>query len=245
VRPLAAVGLSVAAVLAAAGVVVFAAGGSAVSGHGQASHPPVVAAAAPPVPTVSAPPAPVGAAVPTQFTISGPAFHVDAQVCAMPYAPVLDPPGEQHHTICWVRKPLGVAPASDSKGTSYLLGHSWAEDAAEVLNPLSIYALDHLTPAMSTTPASSGFSGPTVSIHPVDASIRSYKMTLRTSKGTLTYQVSRAFTVAKPQLPWVATVWDGAPRNRVVLITCGVHDGQDVDVNLIVVADLVSYRAAG
>ena len=43
-----------------------------------------------------------------------------------------------------VNEKFGVAPGSNAPGTSYILGHAWAE-ANLVLNPLSIYAL-HTAP---------------------------------------------------------------------------------------------------
>ena len=55
----------------------------------------------------------------------------------MAYVRPLDPPGEQHHTVCWVQHDFGFAPGSKGRGTTYVLGHSWAEDPLEVLNKVS------------------------------------------------------------------------------------------------------------
>ena len=64
----------------------------------------------------------------------------------------LDPPGEQHHTVCWVRNEFGVAPGSDS-ATTYVLGHSWGQDTQEVLNRLSAPATQQIlhTPSRCAT----------------------------------------------------------------------------------------------
>lgn len=232
------------AVLVAIGsIAVVAAGraGDIVSGHGHAAAPAATSSSTRPRPR----PKPVGPAAPVSFTIRGPAFHVTANVCSMPAVFPLDPPGEQHHTVCWVARGFGVAPSSDAPGTTYLLGHAWAEDADEVLNPLSIYAMNHVNLSRSS-PASAvpGVSPPTVPIHRVAGTLAGYTITLSTAKGTLTYSVHDAFAVAKDHAGYVASVMNTRIRNRVVLITCGVHDGIDVDVNVIVTADLTSFRAA-
>lgn len=184
------------------------------------------------------PPAPshefVAPAAPTGFEMSGPAFDVKANVCQMKYVRPLDPPGDQKHTVCWVRKGFGVAPGSDSGGTSYILGHAWAK-APLIFNPLSELAMQEVTgrnPEMQ--------SG--VPTFPVKA-INGYIIVLRTPTGTLTYTVTRAFAVSKSQAGEVKSLMANTP-NRVVLITCGVKGGVDVDDNIIVDAYLTSSTAA-
>ena len=104
-----------------------------------------------------------------------------------------------------------------------------------MLNPLSLFAMDHV----STKPVMQ--SG--VATYPI-AGLAGYKITLGTPKGTLTYVVKDAYTVAKEQAANVAPLMADRTPNRVVMITCGVHDGQDIDVNVIVDAYLYSSVAA-
>jgi hypothetical protein len=175
----------------------------------------------------------VAPAAPTRFKMSGPAFTIKANVCQMNYVRPLNPPGDQKHTVCWVRKGLGVAPGSDSGGTSYILGHAWAKTPL-ILNPLSELAMQEVTgqnPEMQ--------SG--VPTFPVKA-INGYSIVLGTPSGTLTYTVTRAFAVAKSQAGDVKSVMANSP-NRVVLITCGVKNGVDVNYNIIVEAYLMSSLA--
>jgi hypothetical protein len=172
----------------------------------------------------------VAPAAPTKFEMSGPAFDIKANVCQMDYVRPLNPPGNQKRTVCWVRKGLGVAPGSDSGGTSYILGHAWAKTPL-IFNPLSELAMQEVTgqnPEMQ--------SG--VPTFPVKA-INGYNVVLRTPTGTLTYTVTRAFAVAKSQAGAVKSLMANTP-NRVVLITCGVKNGIDVDYNIIVDAYLTS-----
>jgi hypothetical protein len=175
----------------------------------------------------------VAPAAPSGFEMSGPAFDVKANVCEMKYVRPLNPPGDQKHTVCWVRKGFGVAPGSDSGGTSYILGHAWAKTPL-IFNPLSELAMHEVTgqnPEMQ--------SG--VPTFPVKA-INGYNIVLHTSTGALTYTVTRAFAVSKSQAGDVKSLMANTP-NRVVLITCGVKGGVDVDFNIIVDAFLTSSTA--
>ena len=175
----------------------------------------------------------VAPAAPSGFEMSGPAFDVKANVCEMKYVRPLNPPGDQKHTVCWVRKGFGVAPGSDSGGTSYILGHAWAKTPL-IFNPLSELAMHEVTgqnPEMQ--------SG--VPTFPVKA-INGYNIVLRTPTGTLAYTVTRAFAVSKSRAGDVKSLMVNTP-NRVVLITCGVKGGVDVDYNIIVEAYLTSSTA--
>jgi Sortase domain len=175
----------------------------------------------------------VAPAAPTSFEMSGPAFDIKANVCQMKYVRPLNPPGDQMHTVCWVRKGFGVAPGSDSGGTSYILGHAWAKTPL-IFNPLSELAMQEVTgqnPEMQ--------SG--VPIFPVKV-MDGYNVVLRTPTGTLTYTVTRAFAVLKSQAGEVKSLMANTP-NRVVLITCGVKNGVDVDYNIVVDAYLTSSTA--
>jgi Sortase domain len=192
-----------------------------------------------PVPALPVPALPVlrhdvvAPAAPTAFEISGPAFDIKAHVCSMAYVRPLDPPGDQRHTVCWVRNSFGVAPGSTSGGTSYILGHAWSK-AKLVLNPLSELAMKQVTgrnPQLQ--------SG--VPTYPVTL-INGYKVALQTPKGSLIYVVTRAFAVAKERAADVQSLMANTP-NRVVLITCGVAHGADADYNIIVDAYLQSSIA--
>lgn len=177
----------------------------------------------------------VAPAAPTGFRITGPAFDIPAKVCGMDNVRPLDPPGDQYHTVCWVQRDFGVAPGVNSGGTSYILGHSWAQ-APLVLTPLSTTAMAHMD--MAEPVALAG-----VPTYPTTA-INGYKIVLTTPNGTLTYTVDSAYAVAKMQAANVAPLMDEKTPNRVVIITCGVDDGQDVDVNIIVNATLTSSQKA-
>jgi hypothetical protein len=203
-----------------------------------------------PTPTLSITPSPVAAttpakpkvpheavasAAPTRFEIKGPAFDIKANVCAMPYIRPLDPPGDQVHTVCWVRDTFGVAPSSKSKGTSYILGHAWSQ-ANLVFNPMSEFAMKEVDEQHPTYENG-------VPIFPVKR-LNGYKIVLQVPSGTLTYVVTRAYAVSKVQAANVHSLMAATTPNRVVLITCGVRNGADVEVNIIVYATLKSSVAA-
>ena len=172
----------------------------------------------------------VTASAPIAFRLSGPAFTIDAKVCGMPYVRPLDPPGDQVHTVCWVDHDFGVAPGSPSTGTTYVLGHAWAE-AKLVLNPLSEFATAHASARPRTLA-----NGVAVFDFPA---IKGYRLRLDTARGHLTYSVSAGFLVAKSEAGNVASVMAQTIRNRVVIITCAVKNGVDLDQNVIVYANLV------
>jgi hypothetical protein len=203
--------------------------------HAAAAHrPPAATTTVPPAPASTAPAPrldPVAPAAPTRFVMAGPKFRIAAHVCPMPYVRPLDPPGEQHHTVCWVERDFGVEPGYPARGTSYLLGHAWAEDPQEVLNPMSELAMRQVD---LTHPRRSGG----VPLYPV-TNLDGYTITLTTANGRLTYRVTQAFAVRKERTADVRSVMAQSTPDRVVLITCGVRDGIDVDVNVIAYATLV------
>jgi hypothetical protein len=211
----------------------------------QAAPPRTHTAAPPPTPapTTSAAPTPthtapphqfVAPAAPTSFEIKGKAFDIKARVCKMAYVRPLDPPGDQRHTVCWVKADFGVAPASTSRGTSYILGHAWAE-APLVLNKLSEFAMREVNRVSPTTENG-------VRIWPVTG-MNGYTITLGTAKGVLRYQVTRAFAVTKETAADIKSVMAEHTPNRVVLITCGELGSKDYNYNIIVYAQLISSRA--
>lgn len=173
-------------------------------------------------------------APPTAFEIRGSALDIKARVCQMDYVRPLDPPGDQVHTVCWVRESFGVAPGSKSGGTSYLLGHAWSR-AELVFNPLSELATSELD---MRHPHEIG----DVATYPVNG-LNGYRVTVRTRSGTLTYVVRHTFAVSKEQAGDVRSLMANTP-DRVVLITCAVSGGLDLDYNIVVYAYLVSSVAA-
>ena len=173
----------------------------------------------------------VAPAVPTAFTLTGRRFTITAHVCSM--APVfpLDPPGDQHHTVCWVNGGFGVAPSSHA-ATSYVLGHAWAEDSQEVLNKLSAPATREVLKAKPRM-----VDG--VKVYPVHR-LTGYRLVLHTPAGRLTYRVTTAYGVGKLDLGHVKSAMDQNVRNRVVVITCAERHGVDYDYNIVLYAKLYS-----
>ncbi len=175
----------------------------------------------------------VPAASPRRFTLSGPAFTIKARVCGMANERPLDPPGEQHHTVCWVRNDFGVAPGSRS-ATTYVLGHSWAPDPQEVLNQASARATRDVLRARPVR-----YDG--VPVYPAP-SLLGYHLTLSTPQGRLTYTVRKAYGVRKLKLGDIRTVMDDSVRNRVVLFTCAQRHGVDYNYNIVLEAFLTSSQ---
>ena len=195
-----------------------------------------------PPPVASAPPAKkkvfhqhVAPAAPTAFTLTGRKFTIKAQVCSM--APVfpLDPPGEQHHTVCWVDGGFGVAPGSSS-ATSYVLGHAWAEDPQEVMNKLSAPATREVLNGRPQV-----IDG--VNVYPVQ-SVLGYRLMLRTPTGKLTYLIDKAFGIGKLDLGKLQSAMDQTVRNRIVFITCAERKGVDYDYNIVLYAKLYASKKA-
>jgi hypothetical protein len=189
--------------------------------------------------TSTAPPVPhevVAAAAPTQFELKGPAFDIKAHVCGMLNVRPLDPPGEQHHTVCWVKDGFGVAPGTTS-GTTYVLGHAWGQDDREVLNDLSEAAMKQVLKEENHPVQITG-----VDTFPVTA-MNGYVLTLKTPKGTLNYTVKSVYAVRKAQAGNVKPLMDESTPNRVVIITCGELNHHDYDYNIIVNAYLSSSVA--
>ena len=140
-----------------------------------------------------------------------------------------DPPGEQRHTICWVRDGFGVKPASEA-ATSYLFGHSWSVDPQEVLNRASAPVTREILHARATK-----LDG--VPIYPAHA-LDGYRIVLHTRAGVLTYAVRRVYAVRKALLGGIASWEDATVRNRIVLTTCAELKGADYDYNVVIEAYL-------
>ncbi len=191
-----------------------------------------------PSPTATHPPTPairpVAASAPTHFTMQGKGFTIAAHVCGMGYVRPLDPPGEQHHTVCWVQHDFGEAPGSHSR-TTYILGHAWAEDDLEVLNKASRPATLQILDAVKHAKVSR-LDG--IPVYPVTA-LNGSTITLRTATGTLTYEVRDVYGVAKNQAGDVHSLMNQKTPRRVVIITCAEAHGIDYDYDIIVDAYLV------
>jgi hypothetical protein len=144
-----------------------------------------------------------------------------------------DPPGEQRHTVCWVRDGFGVKPAS-AAATSYLFGHSWSVDPHEVLNRASAPVTREILHARPVR-----LDG--VPVYPAHA-LDGYRIVLRTRAGVLTYDVRRVYAVRKALLGGISSWEDPTVRNRVVLTTCAELGGVDYDFNVVIEAYLHSSR---
>lgn len=190
----------------------------------------------PPPPKPKIPHEVVAASGPTTFLFQGPHFSIKAHVCAMADIRPLDPPGEQEHTVCWVETDDGFgghAPGSHS-GTTYVLGHSWAENPQEVLNNISERATKEI---LSVKPRY--VSG--IATYPVQ-SLNGSRLTLWTPTGKLIYKVHDVYGVAKSEAGSVQPLMDSSIKNRVVIITCAERHGEDYEYNVIVDAYLYSSQ---
>jgi hypothetical protein len=145
----------------------------------------------------------------------------------------LNPPGNEHDTVCWVREGFGVPPGSRS-GTTYVLGHSWGPDPREVLNKASTRATREVLAAKAAT-----YDG--VRVYPAP-SLLGYHITLATPRGRLTYTVRKSYGARKADLGRIRSVMDEHVPNRVVLITCAEHAGVDYDYNVVFEAFLTSSQ---
>jgi hypothetical protein len=195
---------------------------------------PVAAPSTPLMPTTTTPPPHdvVAPSAPHAFTLTGPRFTINAHVCAMANIRPYDPPGDQHHTVCWVRSGFGVAPSSRQAATSYLFGHAWAQDGREVLNKASSLATREILQVHPLTRYG-------VSVYPVHA-LDGYRLVLRGRTGTLTYRVRTVYGVRKMQLGFIKDWLDPSVPGRVVLTTCAERNGVDYDYNVVIEAYLAS-----
>lgn len=210
---------------------------SATRHHAAAQLSPTVVATTPATPT----PTPVNVravphefvapAAPTSFVLTGRKFTIKARVCGMPNVRPLDPPGEQHHTVCWVNEDFGVAPGS-ATGTTYVLGHSWAQDKLEVLNKASEVATREVLHGKPHQ-----LDG--VPVYPVK-NLNGYKLVLKTRTGTLTYKVRSSYGVDKMKLGNIKSALNERIHNRIVVITCAELNGVDYEYNIVLNAFLYS-----
>jgi hypothetical protein len=196
-----------------------------------------------PKPTPKRKPVPhdaVAAAAPSGFTYRGAGFTVKATVCGMEYVRPLDPPGEQHHTVCWVQHDFGFAPGTNGQGTTYVLGHAWGQDPNEVLNKISSRATRQMLTLKRQGKTRSLSGIPTYPITKLNGNV----VTLATPHGQLRYTVRDAYAVAKEQAGYVKSLMAEHTANRVVIITCGELNHVDYDYNIVVEAYLTSSVAS-
>jgi hypothetical protein len=170
--------------------------------------------------------------------VDGHSITITAYVCGMADIRPIDPPGEQHHTVCWIETDDGfggMAPGTNS-GTTYIFGHAWAEDPLEVLNKISAPATREILAGRSHPKYVSG-----VPTYPA-TSLNGLLVTLWTPRGTLIYKVRDAWGVAKTQAADVAPLMNNKTKNRIVLFTCAELNGTDYEYNVIVDAYLFSSK---
>ena len=236
--------VAAAAVVVAAGVVTILVWPKSAASHPIAAPPttPAATTSAPVTPTPTETPTPtptvtpvphevVDSSAPTSFTFTGKGVDIKAHVCGMLNIRPLDPPGEQHHTVCWVKEGFGVAPSTTS-ATTYILGHAWGQDDREVLNQLSARAM---TQVLKVNPVWTDG----VRTYPV-TNLNGDKITLKTGKGTLIYTVRDAYAVSKSQAGFIKSLMNEHIAKRVVIITCGELHHHDYDYNIIVDAYLTA-----
>ena len=181
------------------------------------------------------------------FVFMGPKFTIRANLCTMANIRPYDPPGDEHHNVCWVTG-YGGGPGS-TKATTFLFAHSWAPDPLEVLNKASALAtkeflqakpitMRSVTPTADYVPYSSR-----TQVFPV-RSLNGYTILLNTKHGSYTYRVRNAYAVRKILLgdlwSWETTTVPG----RLVLTTCSELNGVDYDYNVVFDAYLVTSPAA-
>lgn len=195
-----------------------------------------------PSPTRTKPPKPkipheiVKASGPRTFLFEGPHIRIHAHVCAMADIRPLDPPGEQEHTVCWVYTDDGFGgnpPGSDS-ATTYILGHSWAENPQEVLNQISEPATKEI---LSVKPRY--VDG--VAVYPVKR-LNGSMITLWTPTAKLKYKVRTVYGVDKNQAGGIRSLMDSSIKHRIVIITCAERNGIDYHYNVILYAYLYSSQ---
>jgi len=180
----------------------------------------------------------------SSFVFTGPKFTINANLCTMANIRPYDPPGDEHHNVCWVTGGYGGPPGSLDR-TTFLFGHAWAEDSREVLNKASALATREFLGAkpiqMRSVPPDADYVPfhSTTQVFPV-MSLNGYKIILTTAHATSTYQVGSAYGVRKNLLGDVASWENTRVPKRLVLTTCAELNGVDYDYNVIINADLIS-----
>ena len=168
------------------------------------------------------------------FRYQSSGFVIDASLCAMPYTPPLNPPSGDNNTVCWVNGNFGQAPSANQPATTYFLGHAWSRSPM-VLNPLSeavTAAADFAHPTSLT-----GTDGDPVTRVPSNA-LRGDTVTVAIGGEPLVFTVDDAWLVPKTHAAADPDVMDDKRPGRIIIITCAVGNGQDLDYNVIVSAHI-------
>ncbi|MGB4761792.1 MAG: hypothetical protein WBP12_00380 [Candidatus Saccharimonas sp.] len=227
-----------------------------------------------PAPVVSTPVIQeVAPAAPESLTVRTELGDLDltVKVDPMPYNDGLtapsctdNPDSECPEKAFWVQDTMGVAPASSTDNSTYIVGHSWTT-SPRVFDQLSNYVMTHYEtaekgskecdidmpiegdrcPKVTFMPSVYDPSGESRSIVTWQVpSLVSARITLRTANGVLTYRVVTAFVAKKVDIGFIHAFQRGDP-NTVTLQTCGVDltNKVDTEFGIVVIGTLESAVA--
>jgi hypothetical protein len=156
-------------------------------------------------------PAPVQLSPGQPVHLSIPAAHLEATVGAMsiPADRDLDPPTP--NSAYWVRNYAAAGP--DSKGTAYIIGHTFRGTGRAVFNAL--FDLGSRRPVIGAGD----------------------EMSVRTPEGTWPYRITEVASYDKSALPGIAQLWENVP-GRLVLVACQYNGAKSATQNLVVYSQL-------
>ena len=168
------------------------------------------------------------------FILEGPA-PVQAQYGPMPFALPLNPSGEQTSSVRWVAG-LGVSPNDAAWGTTYVLGHAWAQQRL-VFNGFSELATNSIDwNAPQAVPARSG--GNVVRFN--TGVLNGSRVTMVDGEGDArVWQIDNTFLIDKNQAIEDADLMNVNIKGRIVLIACAVAGGRDLNYNVVMMGHLV------
>lgn len=187
---------------------------------------------------------------------TGADLDLTVKVDAMPYNDELaapsctyDPDPECPEKAYWVSDTMGVAPASTTSNSTYIVGHSWTQ-SPRVFDALSGYGMTHYevdeagAPKVTAMPSVYDPTGSSQAIATwsvpglIDA-----VMTVPTANGVLTYSVSQAFVAKKSDIGYIYAFQHGAP-NTLVVQTCGIDQVNRVDTEygVVLIGTLVAAQ---
>lgn len=175
---------------------------------------------------------------------------IDIKVGTAPFSnlPAL-PGGNENADKAFLIEGLGVLPGSATRNSTYIFGHSWQELPEGVLprpfTPLSNHALRGVDRSAGTVDMRGTETFPV-------RNVEGLEVALDCADATLTYEVSEAFTVPKPQLQAVQRVYNDDPGsieagnpsrlpNRLVLVTCAADEAVgDLEDSVVFLLYLIS-----
>ncbi|MDY6049485.1 MAG: sortase [Corynebacterium sp.] len=168
------------------------------------------------------------------FILEGPA-PVQAQYGPMQFALPLNPSGEQTSSVRWVAG-LGVSPNDAAWGTTYVLGHAWAQQRL-VFNGFSELATNSIDwNAPQAVPARSG--GNVVRFN--TGVLNGSRVTMVDGEGDArVWQIDNTFLIDKNQAIEDADLMNVNIKGRIVLIACAVAGGRDLNYNVVMMGHLV------